>query len=109
MQNSLYVGNLASGDDRELGDLFGRFGVVQYAAFAADGERAGPPGRFGVVEMESEDAARAAIRVLDGFEIRGRVLTVRWATPPERTSCGRPAMFGAMNWRDGDEGDGAPR
>jgi hypothetical protein len=57
--------------------------------------------------MESEDSARAAIRVLDGFEVRGMVLTVRWATPPEQTSCGRPAMFGAMNLCDG--GDGAPR
>ena len=83
-------------DDRELEHLFSRFGVVRFAAVvAADGAAGG--GRFGVVEMQSEDEARSAIRVLNGFEIRGVGLTVRWATPPEQTACGHPAMFGPMN------------
>ena len=89
------------GGDLEL--LLSRFGVVRYAAVVAGDGPAGD-GPFGVVEMQSEDEARSAIRVLDGFEIRGALLTVRWATPPEQTACGHPAMFGTMNLSGGDDG-----
>ena len=67
---------------------------------ATPSQKGSPPGDgFGVVEMGSEPEAAAAIRTLDGFEIRGRPLTVRWATPPERTACGHPKMFGTMNMK----------
>ena len=107
MRNSLYVGNLASSDGQELEALLSRFGIVRYAA-VAPGDGAPHGGYFGVVEMQSEDDARAAIRVLDGFEIAGVPLSVRWATPPEQTSCGHPAMFGTMNMANGG-GAGPPR
>ena len=97
MRNSLYVGNLPSPDGQSLGALLSRFGVVRYAAVASGD---GAP-YYGVVEMQSEDDAVDAIRVLDGFEIDGAPLSVRWATPPEQTSCGHPAMFGAMNMTNG--------
>ena len=90
LRNNLYIGNLASADGSELESLLSRFGIVRYAAVvAADG--ATPGARFGVVEMQTEDQARAAIRTLNGFEIRGQLLTVRWATAPEQTACGHPA------------------
>jgi hypothetical protein len=63
-------------DDRELEHLLSRFGIVRYAAVVA-GEGPAAGGRFGVVEMQSEDEARDAIRALDGFEIRVVLLTVR--------------------------------
>ena len=108
LRNNLYIGNLASADGSELESLLSRFGIVRYAAVvAADG--ATPGARFGVVEMQTEDQARAAIRTLNGFEIRGQLLTVRWATAPEQTACGHPAMFGTMNLSNGAVGDGAPR
>ena len=91
---------------RELEDLLSRFGVVRYAALVAgDGSAGGAA--FGVVEMQSEDEARSAIRVLDGFEIDGVPVAVRWATPPEQTAGGHPAMFGTMNM-SGESGDDGP-
>ena len=108
LRNNLYVGNLASTDDQELEDLLSRFGIVRYAAVVA-GDGVTPGTWFGVVEMQTEDEAEAAIRTLNGSGFRGRLLTVRWATPPEQTACGHPAMFGAMNMSNGDEGEGAPR
>ena len=95
---NLYVGNLAAADAGELECLLERFGVVRFAAFVAP-EAGSPCDGFGVVEMGSEREAAAAIRTLHGFEIRGRPLTVRWATPPERTACGHPKMFGTMNMK----------
>jgi cold-inducible RNA-binding protein len=107
LRNCLYVGNLGSSDHRDLEDLLSRFGVVRYAALVA-GEATAGAGPFGVVEMQSEDDARSAIRALSGFEIRGAFLIVRWATPPEQTACGHPAMFGSMNLCNGVNGDDAP-
>ena len=98
VSTNLYVGNLPATDAGELECLLERFGVVRFAAVVAP-ERCPPGGGFGVVEMGSEREAAAAIRTLDGFEIRGRSLTVRWATPPERTACGHPKMFGTMNMK----------
>jgi hypothetical protein len=107
LQTSLYIGNLIPADSRELEELLGRFGPVRYAAVvAAEGRTAGS--RFGVVGMQSEGDARSAIRALDGFEIRGVLLNVRWATSLEQTACGHPVMFGTMNMPGGDERDGAP-
>jgi RNA recognition motif-containing protein len=106
LRNNLYVGNLGSTDDRDLESLLSRFGTVRFAAVVAV-DRPTSGARFGVVEMQREDDARAAIRTLNGFEIRGRLLTVRWATPPEQTACGHPAMFGTMNMASGDGGEGA--
>jgi RNA recognition motif-containing protein len=108
LRNNLYIGNLDSVDGLELESLLSRFGIVRYAAVVA-GDGATPGTRFGVVEMQSEDQAQAAIRTLNGFEIRGRPLAVRWATGPEQTACGHPAMFGTMNLSNGAVGDGAPR
>ena len=108
VRNSLYVGNLGSLDGRELEQLLARFGTVRCAAMIGGGAGGGGAprdGRFGVVEMQSEDEARTAIRVLDGFEINGRPISVRWATPEEQTACGHPAMFGTMNLSGGPRGD----
>ena len=107
MRNNLYIGNVASTDD-ELARLLSRFGAVRYAAvLTGDGGAPGP--RFGVVEMQTEDEAEAAIKALDGSEFGGRTIEVRWATPPEQTACGHPAMFGTMNVSNESETPGAPR
>jgi RNA recognition motif-containing protein len=107
MRRNLYIGNLGRTDDHELRQLLSRFGVVRYAAVAA-GDRATSDVRFGVVEMQTEDEAEAAIAGLNGTELGGRVLIVRWATPPEQTACGHPAMFGTMNLSNGARNDGVP-
>jgi cold-inducible RNA-binding protein len=100
VRNNLYIGNLGPAGGEALARLLSPFGVVRYAAvLPGDGPASGP--RFGVVEMQTEDEADAAIEALDGSELDGRVIEVRWATPPEQTACGHPAMFGAMNVSNG--------
>ena len=100
MRNNLYIGNLGPAGGEALARLLSPFGVVRYAAvLPGDGPACGP--RFGVVEMQTADEADAAINALDGSEFGGRVIEVRWATPPEQTACGHPAMFGAMNVSNG--------
>lgn len=101
VRNNLFVGNLPCAEGHELEQLLSRFGTVRFAAVVAGGG-VGRGGRFGVVGMESDAEARAAIRVLDGFEVRGCRLTVRWATAAEQTACGHPTMFGSMNMADRD-------
>jgi RNA recognition motif-containing protein len=96
LRKNLYVGNLSSTDDQELERLLSQFGIVKYAAVVA-GEGEQPGASFGVVEMQTDDEAEAAIKALSGSGFCGRVLDVRWATPAEQTACGHPAMFGAMN------------
>lgn len=80
---------------------------MRFAAVVA-GAGAPPGDGYGVVEMQTEQEAAAAIRTLDGFEVRGRPLAVRWATAPEQTACGHPAMFGSMNMHDGGGADTTP-
>ena len=60
-------------------------------------------GGFGVVEMDTTQAARDAIRALDNWEFRGRTLTVRAATAAEETAVGHPRMFTSMNMGDDEE------
>jgi cold-inducible RNA-binding protein len=112
LRNNIYVGNLASIDEQELEQLISPFGIVRYAAM--DRSRDAIPGtRFGVVEMQTENEAEAAIKALNGSGFRGRALTVRWATPPEQTACGHPAMWDHehVKWRRGRTGgtSGPPR
>jgi RNA recognition motif-containing protein len=104
VRKNLFVGNLPDIKDLELEQLLSRFGAVRFAAVIT-GKGVERGGRFGVVEMQSDAAARAAIRALDGFEVRGGSLTVRWASAAEQTACGHPAMFGSMNVSDVDGRD----
>jgi RNA recognition motif-containing protein len=108
LRNNLYVGNLPPTGDQDLERLLSRFGIVRYAAVIG-GDGATPGSRFGVVEMQTEDEAESAIEALDGSAFRGRVIALRWATLPEQTACGHPAMFGTMNMSEGDERESAPR
>jgi RNA recognition motif-containing protein len=106
LRNSLYVGNLDAADAAELKHLMSPFGTVRFAGVTAV-EGGGPGTRFGIVEMQTDDEAEAAIKALDGCGFLGRLLVVRWATPAEQTACGHPAMFGAMNISNARQGEGA--
>jgi RNA recognition motif-containing protein len=65
--------------------MFTAHGVVTEAAVVTDRETGRSRG-FGFVQMESDDAAQAAIAAFDGTEHGGRSLTVNIAKP--RTSGG---------------------
>jgi cold-inducible RNA-binding protein len=85
MGKKLYVGNLAYNvSSADLEALFTPHGTVQSAQVIQDRETGRSKG-FGFVEMESDEAAQAAIAALNGQMHNGRALTVNEAKPrPER-------------------------
>jgi RNA recognition motif-containing protein len=90
MISKLYVGNLAySITDDSLNQHFAEFGGVNSAKVMMDRDTGRSKG-FGFVEMESPQAAQAAIRGMHGKTIDGRALVVNEARPREE----RPGGFG---------------
>src|SRR4051794_34134780 len=103
MSCKLFVANFPyTTTNEELGSLFGSHGEVVSVKIATDRETGRSRG-FGFVEMGSQDAADAAIRELDGFQMGGRPLAVRVAEERER-----PAR-GPGGPRGGGGGFGGPR
>jgi RNA recognition motif-containing protein len=86
---NIYVGNLPySVTDADLRETFSRFGEVSQVNLIADkftGESKG----FGFVEMDNNSQADAAIKGLNGADMKGRNITVNQAKPKaERPSRG---------------------
>jgi len=79
MSRRLYVGNLAwTVTDQDLQDAFAEAGKVESAQVIMD--RATNRSRgFGFVEMASDEAAEAAIKKLNGRDIKGRAIRVNEA------------------------------
>lgn len=85
MAVKLYVGNLPPLlCFPELEDLFTPFGTIQSADLMTD-PATGLSRGFGFIEMETEEAARAAMADLDGKEVDGQTLTVNEAKPGRGT------------------------
>src|SRR5262245_38619281 len=79
----LYVGNLPfSISEPEVEEMFRQIGVVESTTLVTDRD-AGRSRRFAFVELDSREAAEAAIATLNGREIDGRALTVNEARPRE--------------------------
>jgi cold-inducible RNA-binding protein len=88
MNNKLFVGNLSYNvAEEDLRQLFGQFGAVTSAVLPTDRDTGRPRG-FAFVEMESQLAAEAAIKGLDGHQIGGRELRVSISQPKPRISGG---------------------
>jgi RNA recognition motif-containing protein len=79
MGRRLYVGNLAwTVTDQDLRDVFSEAGNVDSSQVIMD--RATNRSRgFGFVEMSTDEAADAAIKTLNGREIKGRPIRVNEA------------------------------
>ena len=81
MSVRLFVGNLPPRlCFPELEDLFIPFGTIVSADLMTD-PTTGRSRGFGFVELESADAARAAIATLNGSLVEGQALTVNEANP----------------------------
>jgi RNA recognition motif-containing protein len=78
---NIYVGNLPfSITDADLRETFSRFGEVAQVNLISDkftGESKG----FGFVEMSNNSQADAAIKGLNGTDMKGRNITVNQAKP----------------------------
>ncbi|RLA07760.1 MAG: RNA-binding protein [Gammaproteobacteria bacterium] len=78
---NIYVGNISwEMEDDDLNKEFSKFGEVSTASVIKrqfDGRSKG----FAFVEMDDDDAAKAAIEALDGAEVMGRNIKVNEARP----------------------------
>lgn len=84
---NIYVGNLAREvTEDDLRQTFGQHGEVTTASVIKD-KFSGESRGFGFVEMPSKEQAEAAMKELNGKELKGRTLTVNEARP--KTEGGR--------------------
>jgi cold-inducible RNA-binding protein len=92
MNSNLYVGNLEySVRDNDLKELFGQYGTVVNASVIMDRFKKDFSRGYGFVEMSSDAEAEAAMKALDGADLKGRQLKVKEA----RQDQGAPAEGGA--------------
>lgn len=79
----IFVGNLSSSvKEKELGELFSKFGTVRSIKLASDVFTDKCKG-FGFIEMEGHEA-RAAIAALNGKDFCGKPLRVNFESPKSR-------------------------
>jgi hypothetical protein len=90
--------------DSDVERLFSAHGRV-LAARVSTHPDAGPPAESAIVEMESEPAAAAAVRALDGSEFAGRALAVAPATRRNESDAAGTSLFGPMNMTADDDDD----
>ena len=94
---NIYVGNLSwSMTDDDLMNLFTQYGSVSSAKILKDKMNGRSKG-FGFVEMEDNEAAKAAIANLNETEVQGRKLIVNESQP-------RPQGEGGYKKRPGGGG-----
>ena len=78
---NIYVGNLSYRmNDKELEEVFSKFGAVKSAKVIMDRETGKSKG-FGFIEMEDSAAGAKSIEALNGNENEGRTLRVNEAQP----------------------------
>lgn len=78
---NIYVGNLSYDlTEDELREAFGAYGQVESVNIIRDRYSGNSKG-FGFVEMPSQDEGNAAMKGLNGRELRGRALNVNVARP----------------------------
>jgi RNA recognition motif-containing protein len=94
---NIYVGNLSyevSEDD--LRDAFSAHGEVSSANVITD-KFTGKSRGFGFVEMPKDDEARSAIEAMNGFDLKGRTLSVNEARPRNDRPRDRDRMSNSHN------------
>lgn len=87
---NIYVGNLPySVTDDDLRETFSQYGDVSNVQLISDRFTGASKG-FGFVEMDNNSEADAAIKALNGTDMKGRRITVNQARPKsDRPSQGR--------------------
>ena len=81
MGKRLYVGGIPyQSDENSLKEAFSKAGAVESVSIITD-KFSGRSKGFGFVEMENDDAAKAAIEMFHGQDFDGRTLTVNEARP----------------------------
>jgi len=91
---NIYAGNLSyTVSEHDLREAFGAFGAVSRATVIMDRETGQSKG-FGFVEMANNAEAEAAIKALNGRDLKGRTLRVNQAEArKERDSAPRRRSY----------------
>jgi len=85
---NIYVGNLsAEVNDDDLRAAFQQYGLITSASVIKD-KFSGDSKGFGFVEMEKKEEAEAAIRALNGTELKGKSIVANEARPRAERSGG---------------------
>jgi len=91
---NIYVGNLPySVTDADLRETFAQYGSVDQVNLITD-KFSGDSKGFGFVEMNNNSEADAAIKALNGTDMKGRNITVNQAKPKSD----RPSHGGGRRW-----------
>ncbi|MGB5833676.1 MAG: RNA-binding protein [Thiohalocapsa sp.] len=91
---NIYVGNLPySVSDADLRETFAQYGDVDQVNLITD-KFTGDSKGFGFVEMNNNSQADAAIKALNGTDMKGRNITVNQAKPKSD----RPSGGGGRRW-----------
>jgi RNA recognition motif-containing protein len=91
---NIYVGNLPySVTDSDLRETFSQYGSVDQVNLITD-KFSGDSKGFGFVEMNNNSEADAAIKALNGTDMKGRNITVNQAKPKSD----RPSHGGGRRW-----------
>lgn len=94
----IYVGNLSfDTSESDLSTAFGQYGQVSEATIITDRDTGRSRG-FGFVEMNNDEAARDAMKAMDGTELAGRQLKVNEARPRENNRNGGGGGGGGRRW-----------
>lgn len=81
MAKKLFVGGISySTTNSQLEELFTKAGKVESADVITD-KFSGQGKGFGFVEMSTEEEARKAIEMFNGYSLNGRTITVNEARP----------------------------
>ena len=96
---SIYVGNLPwSVKWQNLKDVFADFGPVEYADVATEGGKQGGRSKgWGLVRYQSEASARKAIKAMNGRNMDGRDIEVRFDNKSEGSNFQGSNSFNANN------------
>jgi RNA recognition motif-containing protein len=91
---NIYVSNLSFNvTDDDLRGFFESYGAVASAKVITD-KFTGKSRGFGFVEMNDDEAAKTAIKELDGGVVEGRTIKVNEAKPREERPAGNNRSFG---------------
>jgi len=104
MGRKLFVGNLPfSTDERRLQEIFSAVGPVDTVNIVRD-QMTGRARGFAFVEMQTDEAAQAAIQKLNDTDLDGRKMAVNEARPKTPGGGGGGRGPGGGGGRGGDRG-----
>lgn len=109
MSVRLYVGNLPfTVTEQDLEEIFAQVGTVEASNIVTDRDTGRSRG-FAFVQMDTQEAADAAIQNFNGRELEGRTLTVNEARPRESRGGGGGGFGGGGGRGGGGFGGGGGR